>query len=496
MVRVSGDEPRGRRGFGVRGGAAWVVLLAYGLVGCGDDSRPVDDGEGYWANAGDGGAEPEPAERPSCLRSPQARRLSDIDNLGRLLATACPGDRLHLDGRTWMGDFQVPAGVTLEEGLLVGDVRLGLATEGPVTTLDQVQIVGSLYAEGGRLVLRSVAVDPRRPVAIHLVDVDSVWEQESFVVPHGLILDRDPWPPPVGVTDEDIALGPWLVAGVLIEGGTAEGGLVDISRPVGFGLALRGVTARFERVAVESFVGTAVFVEGGSLGVERAYIWSDVDRRDHLRERPGHGLVGVDGAEIGVREAEIELGRGVGVLQIGATGVYSGLALSSFGPAIWVQDAPEGPALALDLADSDIEVRGGPAQMVLRAAGDVRVRDTRFDNPTCCALQTPDANEADGLQIVAPNGLLDLRGVLISGFGRAGLLIDGEDADQPTFAFADVTLQPGDPGALGLHVQGLADVPVEGIERTPDLERADDAAEGRTLDPAPAQAALDVGLLP
>lgn len=197
-------------------------------------------------------------------------------------------------------------------------------------------------------------------------------------------------------------------------------------------------------------------------------------------------------------EADIGIGRGVGVLQIGASGVYGTVALSSYGPALWVQGAPEPGVRTLDLSNSRLTVRGGPAQMVLRAASDVQVRATVFEGPTCCGLETPDANDATGIQVIASNGHLDLGGVQIAGFGRAGLLIDGEDADQPTFAFEVVTLQPGDADALGVHVQGLAEVSVDGITRTPDLERSDAAAqaEGRELEVAPAHEAPALSLLP
>lgn len=459
------------------------VVAAVGLLGC--DQEPARDGDGATAPYRCDG--PGPVVPRTCGRDGWVRTLDETDDLQRALKLACPGDTLHLGKREWVGDVHIPPGVSLEWGRIVGDVRACLAPAAPVTRLHHMNVVGSFYAEDGSVEFLDVFVIARGRIGLHLVEVDSVWNgNQNAVLAVATDGAADDWFPPADADADAVEAGPWLRTGALLEGGTAQGPLfVEVFGTFGYGIVLRGVEAERRSLSVVSFAGVGVYVEGGRLTAQRAYLQSRGLNFEAV-EPSSYGLVAVGDAQVEMTDLDLNIREGTGVLQVGASVVLRDVTITAGGPAIWAQGAVDPSRTTLVLEDSHLLAPNGPAPLVLQSAGDVRLDNVRLEGGSCPDFFEWHPEGADGLQLVAPTGHLDLRRVGFESYCRAGLLIDGGDGTSPTFAFDAVTFSPGSLEALGVHVQGIDGVGLDGIVRSVEMEQRDQAAqaEGRKLEVA------------
>lgn len=461
---------------------AWLLAASAGTTGCNSThvGNPQDEPPAvYRCDGADAGAS------LACDGPPVEKPVAAEEELLPALASACPGDTVRLAAATYTVDVDVPPGVTLAGAgaTVVGTTRACLQAGGPQTAIIGVTLRGALSARSGPLKLAEVTVEAANGVGVTLTDAEA--EIETLTV-LGLPLEA--------AAPQAIDPVRTPVAGVLVEGGTFAADGLRVEGTVGFGVVLRGAEATLEDVTVERFWGTGVLVEGGQAALSEMQVLDGRTGSDVSLVR-AFGVVASGGAALTTQTLQVQGVDGAGVLQVGATGAHRQPTVrDNGGPGFWVQDAAGLGVAGLSVTGGTLVANAG-AGIALRAAGDVVISDTTIEvTAALLALDGIDPTPvADGLQVTAPSGLLTLRGLQLLDNPRAGLLIDGEGADAPTFDVAQVTVRSGVDDALGAYVQRLDGLELDGVTVEPDLAANDAAAEAegrvlKVLDPTAAPA--------
>ncbi|MCB9540117.1 MAG: hypothetical protein H6704_28225 [Myxococcales bacterium] len=451
----------------------WLLWAVWGAAGCDSThvGNPQDEPPAvYRCDGADVGVP------LACDGPPLEKPVTAEADLLPTLASACPGDTVRLAEATYTADVDVPPGVTLAGAgaTVVGTTRACLQAGGPRTALLGVTLRGAFSARGGPLKLAEVTVEAARGVGVQLTDAET--EVETLTV-LGLPLEA--------AAPQAIDPARTPVAGVLVEGGTFAADGLRVEGSVGFGVVLREVESTVVDGVVERFWGTGVLVEGGQATLTEVQVDDGRTGSDVSLVR-AFGVVASAGAALTTSDLQVQGVDGVGVLQVGATGAHRQPTVrDNGGPGFWVQDAADRGVAGLSVTGGTLIANAG-AGIALRDAGDVVIADTTVEaTGALLALDGIDPTPvADGLQVTAPSGLLALRGLQLLDNPRAGLLIDGEGADAPTFDVAQVTVRSAVDDALGAYVQRLDDLELDGVTVEPDLAANDAAAEaeGRVLE--------------
>lgn len=410
--------------------------------------------------------------------------LCDAGAIVAALERAAAGDTVRLGACLIEGAFEVPSGVAVEgrgaeETLLIAPPgrpglvlspgamdatcvrRLGVESSGPVgilargtgsACLEDLSVRATLGvgvgAEGlSRITLSAMTISGPVTSANQVSVPDPVTPMDSAT--HGLVLVR------VGMAS---------LAEVSVSGFAAAGALFSAS------------SVAWSGGGAPRNLSLGLLVEGGSA------VLGDVDLSETLgqtRLEPAYGGAFLGGVSVESHRLRVNDGEGRGLFHQGATGIHEEIeAFDNQNVAVWFEDVP---SFELTGRISRNRIAG----VVAVDSQNIGVHDAQIDRSvrtTRVFPGSPPIDVGDGIQLVRTSTGVRVARVSLDGNERVGLLLDLGGATLDPTALQDVTVL-GSGASLGVIAQG-GTLPVgwdSSVVRPPDI-RANDLAFSGLLD--------------
>ena len=423
--------------------------------------------------------------------------ITDAPALAAALEGAASGDEVRLGACHIVGDFVVPAGVSLvgagvDQSVIESDSRAAVWVIGDIgmPTISDLSIVSNgaagLVVAGdggaGSVSLERIDIEVHRGVGIGVEQLGSISLQD--VVTHGPITADNVDSLPENPSPTDTATHGIVMREV------DDAQLTDVEST---GFALFGAMAVDSSVTwrgggVPGNHGTALLVEGGSATLETLDLCGTL--KGELRGYNVYGAVFSDGAAVESDGLEVCDTDGFGILHHASSGIHVDLnAHDNNAAAVWAQQS----SLEISGSTSSI-VNNRLAGVALLDMETATIADAEISSTSSSVRvigETGHCESGDGVQLVDTTGEVLLQNLTLEQNDRVGILLDLEEAPA-SLVLQSITVD-GVEEQLGAIAQGSA-VPDgwdEQVTRSGATEVNDDDFQG-TMEVQPTIDMVDI----
>ena len=390
-------------------------------------------------------------------------------DLPAALATAEAGDTIDVTAGEYVGNFVVPAGVTLEgdEGAVIrGEagapalVMMPGSSASEPTSIKGLTIhtedIGVLSVGSGYVAMEDVAVHATLGMAVVLDDCNATLTNVDLI---GTIDGEDS---SALMLDSVFESDKVSVVGLAANKADLTISNLNITGFVGYGAALYQGIAHWNGGVLQWNVGVNVMNEASTLTLENVHIKDSLQSRNMQFKRPSYGLVSSTDSITTTNSVTIERIQGAGVLiHEAVSNVHDTLKVSrcSF-TGVHLQNGSG----ATEFVASEFHENQRTGLSLLKA-GEVDIVDSGvFDTIVVGAqITSEDLVIGYGLQIADGDAQVDLDGVLLEDNQVVGLLLDGENlnvtASDVTIGLRDLTCSDAHEDCFGVQNQNGASLP-------------------------------------
>lgn len=434
----------------------------------------------------------------SCCGADDARRYCDTLELQQALASAAPGQTVHVGACRIEGAFRVPGGVAISgEGpdvsvlASVGAQRetvLQVVPGRPATRVVGLAVesganYGVLASGDGDVEVERLRIHAERGVAFAAQDLASLTMTEVQL--GGLVTASNATT--VSQSPEDSATHGLILLRV---------SSVEFADVTATGFALVGAllvesTTTWRGGGAPVNLGTGLLVDGGVAHLEDLDLSATLDG-DHVM--PAYGGAFIGGAQVDTSRLDVSDGADFGLLHDAVVARHVDLTANrNWDVGVWAQACD-----AIEVSGGTLEGNGYAGVVALDSV-DVRVHGVAIGQTIARdhvieGTSTRMAPVGDGVQIVRASGAIEIRDVGLRLNDRAGLVVElGGRAMDDSVVIAGVTIE-GTGEARGAVVEDAtgAVVPTAweaGLSRDSVTQANDDAHRGERLDVVPGLAA-------
>lgn len=387
--------------------------------------------------------------------------VGDAAALTAALEAAVPGDEIRVAPVHMVGEFVVPAGVSI---VGAGPATVIAAPEGrtaitfaggtPATRIASLTVevhggIGILGRSGATAAIEDVMVDVQNGIGIGAEDIATltigrVHVQGTVTTANAIAIPLDPRP--AEASTHGI---------VLVRIASATVTSVDVAGFAVAGTLLVDTTTTWNGGSSSDNRGTGLFVDGGNANVTSVRLCGAIMGGGLM---PSYASVFSGGSDVHTTSVEVCDGEGYGILQSEATASHSNLTVSNMSEAgVWVQSSTR-----FDLTGASSHIAGNRvAGVFVVQSSNITVSDALIERTRNGTRITGDLGAiqvGDGVQLVDSTSSVSLSTLRFVDNERVGVLLD-----VGTGSTADVSLTginvTGTGTALGAIAQGTTVVP-------------------------------------
>ena len=387
--------------------------------------------------------------------------VGDAAGLTAALEAARPGDEIHVGPVTMVGEFVVPAGVSIVGAgpatviaAPPGGTALSFAGGSPATRIASLTVevnggVGLLGRSGAAASIDDVLVDVQKGIGIGAEDLASlslgrVHVQGTVTTDNAIAIPLDPLP-------ADFATH----GIVLVRIGAATADTVDVSGFAIAGALLVDTASTWTGGSSSNNRGTGLFVHGGTATVTSVRLCGSIMGGGLM---PSYASVLSGGSDVHTTSMEVCDGEGYGILQSEATVSHSNLTVSNMTEAgVWVQSSTR-----FELTGASSHIAGNRvAGLFVVQSSNVSVSDALIERTRNGTRITGDLGAiqvGDGVQLVDTTTSVSLSALRFVDNERVGVLLDVGTGSTAGVTLGALTVS-GTGTALGAIAQGTTVLP-------------------------------------